>query len=473
MRKNQSWSLLQKLFVWYGSSVFLLFLLCSTFLYYNLQISGYSNRNAVLQDRLAAVESLLKSPAHGKEDLRRRVLEEWPPRGGEQVYIALIEADNKIWLKSPGFPDVFFQQVEATLASQEKGQSISVKDDTHDGKFLARAVKVVNSVGLADPVTVFVAIGDEQNEAFLNEYRRIALITSLLGTLLSLGIGWKVSQKGLEPLKKLSSRVSSIDSRTLNQRLDSQDLPVELHDLTRAFNRSLDRLQDSFERLSNFSTDIAHELRTPLTNMMGEIEVSLARPRNLLEYQNILNSNLEETARLKHIVESLLFLGRTENLKEKFLAAKLDLLSELNSVIDFFEPAASEGRLKIVVENNVGSDIFLKADPVLFQRVIVNILSNAIKYSPDGGTIRIELHHRQSEIEIKVVDEGIGISEKDLVHIFERFYRAENRISGASGFGLGLAIAKSIVELHRGTLEIKSQLSVGTALIIHWPIWDA
>jgi len=251
-------------------------------------------------------------------------------------------------------------------------------------------------------------------------------------------------------------------------------LPVELHDLTHAFNRTLDRLQDSFERLSHFSTDIAHELRTPLTNMIGEIEVSLSRPRSLLEYQEILTSNLEESSKLKHIVESLLFLGRTENLKEKFRADQLNLLTELESIIDFFEPAVTDANLAIVVENQNNESFLLKADPVLFQRVIVNLISNAIKYSPHGGVVRFELIRRNQNVEIKVVDEGIGISEKDLSHIFERFYRAENRIPGGpGGFGLGLAIAKRIVELHGGSLEIKSQVAVGTALIIQWPLWPA
>jgi len=212
VKKAKSWSLLQKLFVWYGSSVFLLFLLCSAILYYHLQISAQSNRNAILRDRLAAMEALLKSPSHGQEDLQHRVLTEWPQRGGENVFIAIVEPPDQVWLKTPGFPPSFLTLIAPTLAAKDEGMSISSVDENHGGEFFAKAVTVSNSVGLKEPLTVFAAIGDEQNRAFLNEFRRVALITSLLGTLLSLMIGWKVSQKGVEPLKKLSARVSSIDS---------------------------------------------------------------------------------------------------------------------------------------------------------------------------------------------------------------------------------------------------------------------
>jgi two-component system heavy metal sensor histidine kinase CusS len=230
----------------------------------------------------------------------------------------------------------------------------------------------------------------------------------------------------------------------------------------------LERLEGSFERLSRFSADIAHELRTPVNNLRVGMEVALGRGRSLDEYRETLGSCLEECGRLSRIIDSMLFIARSEDPRTQITREPVDVSRELQRMRDFFELPASEAGVELLIScpPNVHGDL----DRLLFQRAISNLVGNAIRYTPRGGRVAVSAARDNGDIRVEVADTGCGISVEDLPHIFDRFYRADPaRTTIPGNAGLGLAIVKSIVALHGGTITARSQPGQGTSMSIRMP----
>ncbi|KAF1856571.1 hypothetical protein Lal_00037312 [Lupinus albus] len=229
--------------------------------------------------------------------------------------------------------------------------------------------------------------------------------------------------------------------------------PKELHDIVESFNAMLDRLHRSFEQLTQFSADLAHDLRTPLNNLMVQTQVALGKQRSIEEYQGLLSSNIEEYERLARMMESMLFLARAENAHVAVKPQMLNVEDELAKIADYFEGIAEEAKVRIVVGGT--GEIF--ADPMLLRRAVGNLISNAIRYTPEERIIRVEATDVGNATILTVSNPGEGIPPDVVGRIFDRFYRADPSRSSASGSsGLGLAIVRSIMTLHGGEAAVKS-----------------
>jgi len=231
-----------------------------------------------------------------------------------------------------------------------------------------------------------------------------------------------------------------------------------------AFFNMLDRLEDSFTRLSQFSADLAHELRTPLANIRGEAEVALARPRTPNEYQTVIESSVAECERLSGIIDNLLFLARAEAAESKINQSHFDGRAAIERIAAYNEAIAEERRLTITCAGQ--GDVY--ADPVLFGRAVSNLVDNAVHFTSDGGRITISLTTNRNKAEITVQDTGCGIAAEHLPRIFDRFYRADASRS-SEGTGLGLALVKSIADLHGGSVSVESELGRGTLVTVRFP----
>jgi two-component system heavy metal sensor histidine kinase CusS len=231
-----------------------------------------------------------------------------------------------------------------------------------------------------------------------------------------------------------------------------------------AFDDMLDRLEDSFTRLSQFSADLAHELRTPLANIRGEAEVALNQVRSPNEYEAVLESSVAECARLSGIIDNLLFLARAEAAESQVHPAVFDGRAAIEKIASYNEAIAEERRLSIRCTGKAQ----IYADPILFGRAISNLVDNAVRFTPDGGEIVIALRSNSGETLISVADTGTGIPEEHLPRIFDRFYRVDSSRS-SEGTGLGLALVKSIVDLHGGTVSVRSEINRGTSVTLRFP----
>src|SRR5581483_5004435 len=236
------------------------------------------------------------------------------------------------------------------------------------------------------------------------------------------------------------------------------------------FNGMMDRLEDSFDRLSRFSSDIAHELRTPLQNLRGEAEVALGKAREYGDYREILGSSLEEYQRLSTLIDRLLFLARAENPQTQIQREDLDLRKELDLLQDFYGLSAGERGAALRVESP--GNLRANLDRSLFQRAVGNLVENSIKHTPKGGTILLRTYREENKVRIEVSDTGEGIPPDQVSKVFDRFYRVDrSRTASSGGAGLGLSIVKSIMDLHGGTAEIRSAPSQGTTVTLLFPIF--
>lgn len=274
--------------------------------------------------------------------------------------------------------------------------------------------------------------------------------------------------RGNAPIESISGAAARIRSTTLDERIATQGLPVELRNLAETFNSMLDRLEQSFRHISQFSDDVAHELRTPVNNLRGEIEVALGKLRSSESYRETLGSCLEECTRISRLIETLLFLARSDTSTHPLEREQVDVNMELATVEAFYGAAASEAGVALRVMSAEG--LSARVNRTLFQQAVGNLVSNAIAHTPKGGSITIEARSDADGLVITVRDTGRGIPQEHLPRVFERFYRVD-RTQGSSSqhVGLGLAVVKSIVMRHGGRVAISSEAGRGTQVILTLP----
>jgi two-component system heavy metal sensor histidine kinase CusS len=226
----------------------------------------------------------------------------------------------------------------------------------------------------------------------------------------------------------------------------------------------LQRLDNSFTRLSQFSADLAHELRTPIANMLGEAQVALTRDRTATEYRETIESSVAECERLSRIVDNLLFVARVDAASEPIARKQFDARAAIEKIAAFYQTVADDHHVTISCSGN--GQIY--ADPDLFERAVGNLLDNSLRFTPEHGLIRIAFSKHNGNFEVAVSDNGYGIAAEHLPHVFDRFYRAESSRS-SEGAGLGLALVKSIVDLHGGSATIQSDVGQGTTVTLKFP----
>jgi len=317
------------------------------------------------------------------------------------------------------------------------------------------------------PVNVVLALDVTHRAEIIRRYRERIVLAVAIAALAAGLLGAFVARTGLAPLRSLARRAGAISASRLDQRLPAADAPAELRELVEAFNRTLQRLEDSFRRLSQFSADLAHDLRTPIGNLLGEAQVALHRPRTAAEYEAVIASGVEELERINRMIDGMLFLARADDVQASLDLRPVDAGAEVDRMIEYYEGPASEAGVGI---RRVG-DLTLRADAALFRRAIANLLANAIAHSPRGSAITVALGAAPGGGgEVSVSNPGPGIPREVLPRVFDRFFRAEaSRPDSARGSGLGLAIVKSIVELHGGGIEAQSDPGAATTFRLLFP----
>ena len=303
------------------------------------------------------------------------------------------------------------------------------------------------------PAEVAIAIETTETRSLLSDHALIAAAVAFAGTLASAVLAWLVVRRGLSPLAQLAGRAEEVTAQRLGARLALEEAPREVHGLADSINAMLERLEESFRALEQFSADIAHELRTPINNLLLQTQVTLSRPRESAEYREALHSNLEELERLQRMVADMLFLARADRGMIELKAEVVELRPEIESLAEYFEAAAAERSLAIAVRGGGRLD----ADRSLLRRALNNLLSNAVRYSPRGSSIEVAIDEVGTECRITVSNPGEAIPAQELERLFKRFTRREDsRAREAEGAGLGLAIVDSIMKLQGGRLLASS-----------------
>jgi two-component system heavy metal sensor histidine kinase CusS len=421
-----------------------------------------------LADKVHVLRTMLRERPDDWDALREEVELESAARRYEQFYIRLLDERNTPLLVTPGMAD---QLDLAQLASQTQSRPArNIRMKGRDG----RAFRVASaSAPVGSPATqtdtIQIAIDISQKEALLARYRfwfwAILLATFAIFPL----VGYQIARRGIRPVEEMATTARHISSTNLRERILPEGYPFELASLASTFNQMLDRLEESFERISRFSADIAHDLRTPVNNIRGEAEVALARARSADEYRDVIESFLEEAVRLSDLIGDLLFLARSESPLTHLRREPVDVGELLGGVLEYYEASAADGGVSLTT-TVADQPVIAELDRTLMQRAVGNLVSNALANTPPGGAVVLGTNADFSTIRIEVSDTGVGIPVEALPRVFDRFFRVDSsRSQGSGGTGLGLAIVQSIAVLHGGNVEISSQLGHGTRVTLHMP----
>jgi two-component system heavy metal sensor histidine kinase CusS len=293
---------------------------------------------------------------------------------------------------------------------------------------------------------------------FLQRMQHLIWLTVGLSALATALLGAWAARSSLRPLRQMGEIAASVSASSLTTRLPQAEMPRELAELTLAFNAMLGRLDDGFQRLSAFSADIAHELRTPLSNLLTHTQVTLTRPRNVEDYHEALLGNLEELQWMAQMVNDMLYLAKAEHGLLNPHLEPLQLAAEADALLEFFLPLAEETQVRLIREGQAT----LCADRHMLRRALSNLLDNALRFTQPDGQVTVRLQPTGKQVLICIENNGPTIPAQVLPKLFDRFYRADPaRHEGSSEHaGLGLAITRSIVHAHRGTLRCESENEV-------------
>jgi two-component system heavy metal sensor histidine kinase CusS len=439
-----------------ASQLVLLFTLAAAFLlccglgalYWIVVGHAFEEDNEVLADKLAAIRADLT--ATGGIDVVTAQLKY--VRAGERspYWVRVLDSSNRILAETPDMSAIL---PPAVFVAAEKP-----KDFHTQGQLFSLLRSPLQTA--TDHFQIQVAQDRTADERFMKQFASLLAAVLALGVAAAAIIAWSVTKRGLRPLGKMTRALQRVGPKQLHERVPTVGWPRELQPLALAFDDMLARLEDSFVRLSQFSADIAHELRTPIANIRGEAEVALSRARPAEEYREVLESTIAECQHLGLIADNLLFLARTEAAEGHLQRTSFDGRAAIEKIAAFYEPIAEEQKLTI----RCGGQATFVADEMLFSRAVNNLVENAAHHTPGGGTIEISV----ASSEVSVRDDGAGISAQHLPRVFDRFYRADTSRS-SEGVGLGLALVKSIMDLHGGTARIESEPGLGTTVTLTFP----
>lgn len=298
------------------------------------------------------------------------------------------------------------------------------------------------------------ALDTQHHIHFVQMLHQQLAIYVLVATLLSGLLGWWAARSGLAPLRIMKERAQKVTAHKLDQRMPVEAVPVEMAELANSLNTMLERLQQDFSKLMEFSSDIAHELRTPISNLLTQTQVALSQRRDPDTYRDILASNVEEFQRLARMVSDMLFLAKTDHGIQLPNREHVALEDEVESLLDFYDAVAEDKDLRFRL---VGTGTVV-GDRLMIRRAISNLLSNALRHAHPQTDVELVIASQEDGISLCVTNTGDPINTSDLPRLFDRFYRADKaRVHPSSdGAGLGLAITKAIMHAHGGSVVVST-----------------
>lgn len=459
---RSSSSITLRLTVLFAGSTFGILALSAGVLYWSLARSLRSEDSRILRENASLLEETLRRFADRPSLLRDEIEIEPSTRRLEPFYARVLMrgtlgAGENDGIETPGMGDLLPPERFTASTTAEP----VVWGSPNGRTFLLYAPEVVGG----PPGHLQVALDVTHDAVILARYRWILFGVLVLATVAASVAGLNIARRGLRPVDRIAAAMREITAARLDRRIEAAAWPEELADLTAVFDEMLDRLEESFARLSRFSADLAHELRTPLTNLRGEVEVTLGHVRSPEEYRRVMESNLEEYVRLTELIDRLLFLARAEAGASALELRLIDAGDEARAVLELYGPLAEEQR----VEASCEGAAFLLADATLFRRAVANLLSNALVHTPAGGEVRVRIGERAGRVRVEVEDTGCGIPAEHLPRVTDRFYRVDAARSGGGGAGLGLSLVQTIMALHGGSLEIASAVGSGTIATLSFP----
>ena len=472
--------------VWYASALILSIAVFAVVLYFSRRSATYQDLDRRIQSEADLTAGILAESFHArgvlveKDTAGRPVLVQEVAAVLEVVpdYLLVTSRDGRLLFASPdarALTFAEFEQLNAITRPPPPEPSASHLPGRFriepNGPTLLYVVRAVPDAG-EQFGAIFAGANTRSAELRLEQLLTTILIAFVVGVIPAILVGRWIAERALEPVDRMITEVREItDGRSLHRRLPVPLAQDELARLAATLNQMMTRLERSFAALRRFTADASHELKTPLTVVRAGVERAITRPDTAPETLAALEETLQEVNRMTELLDSLLTLARADEGRAELHREPVDLRQIL-------EEAGETGEL-LAEHAGVGIDIRLPAEPVVVsvdrsrvRQLALNLIENAVKYTPRGGQVSVELGSSNGRAVFTVADTGIGIAPGDLPHVFDRFWRADSartRTSERAGTGLGLAICKWIAEAHGGTIEVQSRPGRGTTFTVGLP----
>ena len=384
--------------------------------------------------------------------------------GTDKVFFRLLSRDGRqlrtsnllAWKEVPLTPTILTD----LPADQPVFETLVVSGQPHH-------VRVVYVNTAEDSNILQVGYSRRDDESLLAEYRRVSVIVLLGGLILAASLGWFMARRALGGVEHITETARQIGTGDFARRVTVSHRGDELDHLAVTFNMMLDKIQSLIVELKQVTGDIAHDLRSPITRIRGMAETTLLADTTMQGYQDMAGLVVEESDRLVAIINSLLEIAEADAGVAHLTKSDFDISVMVQDAVELFRPVAEDRSIAFHVTLPAGPLMFT-GDKGKLQRVLANLIDNAVKYNTPGGQVRIELQAERSHIKISVHDSGMGIHEHDLPRIFDRFYRADGSRS-TCGSGLGLSLAQAFVKAHQGHVEVDSAQHKGSTFLIVLP----
>lgn len=457
-----------RLSIYFFMTSLMLVAICSGILYWATIEALKQADDQVVQKRMEAVLELLQAKEMNEGQIAHEVSED--NQGPRQIFIRVVTSFEPAQLETPSMdqtlpPEVFPDVGGAPMMRESRATITTKSGETY--RVLAVHVPVYAIPGPTEAV-LQVATDTTLDADGLTLFRKILLLVLGAAVPVCAAVSWWLVGHELRPLDRISKAADAIDSATLNHRLSVVGLPAELHTLGTRFNQMLSRLETTCNGLKQYADNIAHELRTPINRMRLDSELALRHPMSLENYQQVIESNVEECEALTQLLHGLLFLARAENRQATIALQPFSVATVLERIQDYFETGADASGIALSCRASPGLE--MRADRELVQRAIANLVANALAHTPRGGVVSVTVEQKSDGVSIAVEDTGEGIAPEHHTRLFDRFYRAGRPTSAnAERLGLGLAITKSIVELHDGKIAVQSEFGKGTRFTMTFP----
>ena len=382
----------------------------------------------------------------------------------------IADSDGQVWEASSEYQKLGVERPSEIRAQMAANRVfVNIRKNPDGVPFMIRSGIVID-----ERKPIFVALGKSlaENEAVLNRFTKDYLVLMPFIVLGCSLVGWFVSKRALNPVTELAARTDAISGANLNVRLPQRGAGDEIDHLIGTFNRMVERLEQSFRQTRQFSTDVSHELRTPLTVIRGQLEVALMTAGTTDQYRDAIITALQDVERLSNTVRALLHLSQAESGQLTLQISEFDLRDLCANMVEQFQILADARRTSLRFESDSACPV--SADRMQMERLLSNLISNAIKYTPEEGNIFVRLDRQDDQAVLTVEDNGRGIPADALPHIFDRFYRVPGEYTDPEqGLGLGLSFVAWIVRTHNGTIDVESEIGKGSRFRIKLPALEA
>jgi len=396
---------------------------------------------------------------------------DWYDPEANDRFIRITRADGTLVYVSGAPKDGSFDPAEVPMLPPSQAAEFSRKVKLSGGNELLIAALNFKSTGNPDYLVEFGSMLGPVETLLNHLFLQLALGLPIAVVIITVG-GYLLVRRALTPVEQITRAAERITQFNLSERLPVSDTGDQLERLSVSLNRMITRLDDAFQNSKRFVADASHDLRTPLTVLRGELESFADDSQLAAEYRDRAGSMLEEVMHLGKIVEQLFTLSRLDAGEGQSAWTCFDLGELVKTTSEQMSLLAEDKGISIVCD--VGQPALVKANPVRFKQVVVNLLDNAIKYTPTKGAIHLRVSTVNGHATLEVEDNGIGISPENLPHIFERFYRVDStRSTNTESAGLGLAIVKSICTAHGAEVKVQSQVGSGSNFYVRLPLFKA